>query len=148
ITFIIFISLTPAAGAQSVRTMTVVPPSISLHADPGDTSEGTLKIINDSDETITFNAVMRDYTVNDTHGTPVVLPPNALSNKYSAANWVGVSPTTFTIAPRTRQELDYFIQIPRDAKPGGHYPPVVYTPVITAKTQGSGALIDSQIRTL
>ncbi len=142
--------LAPQASAQVTqqRSMTIVPPSIQQSFDPGMTKEGIMKVVNDSDETLTFNAVIRDFIVDNNQGTPKVLPPNALSDKYSAATWIGVSPTTFTVLPHQKQELSFFIKVPANARPGGHYAAVMYTPVTNVASGVSGAQVETQIGTL
>lgn len=141
--------IAPVALAQSVRTMTITPPTIQVTMKPGTSSEGNLGIINDSDSPLTFHATVQDFTVEDTLGTPNILPPSTLSNKYSAASWIGVSPDTFTVQPHQRQNLNYYMQLPPDARPGGHYAAIVYTPVNTdtGKNQ-TGAVVNTEIGTL
>ncbi|MFH1187105.1 MAG: hypothetical protein V1697_02940 [Candidatus Levyibacteriota bacterium] len=140
---------TTSIYAQQQRTMTIVPPTISVNVDPGGKSEGVLKVINDSDTPLTFTAIMRDFIVEDSNGTPKILPPDMLSDKrFSASSWIGVYPDTFTLEPQKKQELNYYLQTPIDARPGGHYAAVVYTPSTTGGPQGSGASVNAQIGTL
>lgn len=147
--FILFTAIAVRVNAQEKRTITIVPPTVSVSVDPGGKSEGVLKVINDSEETLTFAAIMRDFIVEDSIGTPKILPPDMLSDKrFSAASWIGVYPDTFTIEPHQKQELNYYLQTPPDARPGGHYSAVVYTPTNTDGPQGSGASVNAQIGTL
>lgn len=136
------------AQLNPLRTITIAPPTIEKSFNPGDIAEGTLKVINDSDETLNFTASVRDYIVEDNHGTPKLLPPNSLTQKYSASAWIGITPEIFTIAPRQRQELNYYIQVPNDARPGGHYAAVVYQPTNTISVKGTGTGVSTQIGTL
>ncbi len=140
---------TPLIHAQSVRTMTVTPPRVEVKLDPGGTSEGVIKIINDSTEPLTFDVIMQDFIVDNTQGVPNILPPDSIDNKYAASTWIGLESQQITVPPRTRQNLSYYIQVPADAKPGGHYAAVVYSPQVEEDAdQGSGATITSQIGTL
>lgn len=139
----------PQVQAQSVRTMTVSPPRVELKLDPGETAEGVIKLINDSNEAITFDVVMQDFIVDNNQGVPNILPPDALSNKYSASTWIGLDSQQVTVPAGTRQELSYYVQVPQDAKPGGHYAAVIYSPVAQDQgAQGSGSQVTSQIGTL
>lgn len=139
----------PSVFAQAQRTMTIVPPSIAVTLDPGGISEGKLKVINDSDTPLTFNAVMRDFVVQDSNGTPSVLPPDSVVDKrFSASKWVAIYPSSFTVKPHEKQELNYYIQTPADARPGGHYAAVIYTPEGAEGPQGSGASVSTQVGTL
>lgn len=141
--------LAPEADAQSaVRSYTIVPPAIQTPLKPGETSEGILKVRNETDEPVTFNVQVQDFVVLDTHGTPTILPPDTLSNKYSAASWIGVSPTQFTVPAHGVQELTYFMKVPPDGRPGGHYAAIVYAPVTEKGVDSTGATVNSQIGTL
>jgi len=133
---------------QAIRTMTIVPPAVEYSLAPGDKKEGVMKVINDGNELLTFTAMVRDYVVSDNHGTPQILAPNDLSVKRSAAAWLGVTPSTFTILPHQKQELNYFLQVPLDAAPGGHYAAVIYEPTQTIPVEGTGTGVQTQIGTL
>src|SRR3989344_4076294 len=129
ITFLVALSIVSFTTAQEfVRTITITPPTAAVKLDPGRTTEGQMKIINDSPNPITFTVNVQDYVVIDTIGTPNILPPNTLNSKYSASSWIGVYPSTFTVLPGKRQVVDYYIQVPSKAKPGGHYAAAVFTP--------------------
>lgn len=138
------------AGAQeSPRILTIVPPSKEYtEIKPGDKEEGELKLINDSDQSMTFTASTQDFIVEDTHGTPSILPAGTLGKRFSAAAWIGIVPNTFTIAAHDKATLHYFIQVPPDARPGGHYAAVVYSPTEAIGVNGTGASVQTQLGTL
>lgn len=148
--FILYFLFIGSATAQTTnqRTYTVVPPTEAVSLSPGGYKEGTMKFINDSDEVLVFTVEVQDYIVVDTAGTPNLLPPNTLSDKYSAASWIAVYPNSFTIEPHQKQELNYYIQIPPDARPGGHYAAAVYTPSIPKSSGATGAIVNALIGTL
>jgi hypothetical protein len=133
----------------SRQTVTITPPNVVLKVNPGDKKEGTMGLINDSNAPITFGSQVFDFVVTDTNGTPEVLPQGTvLNNKYSAASWVALYPPQFTLKPHERINLNYYIQIPSDARPGGHYAAIVFQPLTGGANQGSGAVIQSQIAAL
>lgn len=143
------LSIVPSSvHAQSVRTMTVVPPTVEKTVQPGEVIEGTMKIINDSTETLSFDVLTQDYIVDNPNGIPNILPPDTLSNKYSAAAWVAVAPTSFVVAPGGRVDLNYYVQVPLDAKPGGRYTTVVFSPKGTTPQEVTGTAVNTQIGTL
>lgn len=148
--FLIFsFLLLPFVYAQEIqRTYTVIHPTVEVSLNPGQTGEGTTKVINQTNSPLTFQISVQDYIVGDTQGTPQILPPNTLSNKYSAAAWIGVTPTTFTLLPGHSQPISYFIQVPSYAKPGGHYAAIVYSPLVKGVTQGTGGVVNTQIGSL
>jgi len=133
---------------QPTRTFTLVPPTVEHSLNPGEVAEGAIKIINDSNEVLTFTATTQDFIVEDNEGIPTILPPNTLSNKYSAASWLAAYPGKFTVNPHEKYELNYYLQVPLDAKPGGHYAAVIYKPDELIKVEGTGTAVNTQVGTL
>lgn len=146
----LFIGLFHFAYGQSVGTqnLTIIPPTVDLTVNPGGTTQGTMKLINDSSETINLHADTQDFIVTDPLGVPSLLPPNTYSPKYSAAAWIGVNPDIFSIAPHERVVLTYYVQVPPDARPGGHYTAVIFKPQPAAGVNATGASVTTQIGTL
>ena len=145
-TSLVVFSVVGIAVAQEVsRTITLVYPSIEQKLEPGGHVEGQTKIINESDAPLTFDLNVQDFVVTDNIGTPNILPPSTLNTKYSAAAWIGITPNKFTLQPGQKQNLDYFIQVPKNARPGGHYAAIVYTPEVKTGISGTGSTINSQL---
>lgn len=144
------LSLSPSsqAHAQSVRTMTIVPPTVQLELNPGETTEGTMKIINDSDEPLDLSVMMQDFIVDNKNSIPNILTPDTLSNKYSASAWIGIDQMLFSVQPTKTQQLHYYVQVPKNARPGGHYAASIFSPKTESQANGSGAVVNSQIGTL
>lgn len=138
------------AHAQEVtdRIITIVPPSIEFTVNPGDKKEGILKVINDSNKTLTFTANTQDFIVTDTKGTPDFVPQGTFERQFSASAWIGIIPSTFTVAPHQKAILNYYMQIPRNARPGGHYAGVLYTPTENLGGNSTGPAVQTQIGTL
>ncbi len=149
ITLFFVLSIIGTATAQEIqRTYTVINPAINHTLKPGEVTEGTTKVINQSNVPLTFKLNVQDYIVNDTKGTPNFLPPDTLNTKYSAAAWIGVTPSTFTIKPGATQVINYYVQVPADAAPGGHYAGIVYAPVSEVQQEATGGTVNTQIGSL
>jgi len=145
-TLVLVLSVVTIATAQEIqRTFTLVNPTLEHKLNPGDIAEGTTKIINDGSTPLTFNVGVQDFIVSDTIGTPNLLPPNTLDTKYSAAAWIGVTPATFTVNPRDKQVIDYYVHVPLNARPGGHYAAIVYTPVVKTGANATGGVVNAEI---
>jgi hypothetical protein len=142
----------PSAFAQVTtgpRAITITPPTLSFTVKPGDKSEGRLGVINDSNEDILFSVIAYDMIVQDEHGTPEILPPGTISkNKYSASSWIGVDSPDLLVKAHSRGDIGYFMQVPADAGPGGHYAAILYRPKRIETANGSGAAINTQLATL
>lgn len=142
------VSPAPAHAQISLRSFTISPATIEQAKDPGSIAEGTLKIINDTDTPLTFDITTNDFFVDNTQGTPNLLPNSTLAKNFSAASWVGIVPDVVTVGPHSSQPLNYYIQIPKDARPGGHYAAVVFTPRANINVQGTGTSVQTKIGTL
>lgn len=149
ITFLFVVLIVGTASAQEIqRTYTVINPAINHSLKPGEVAEGTTKVINQSNVPLTFKLNVQDYVVSDNKGTPNFLPPDTLNTKYSAAAWIGVTPSTFTLKPGATQVISYFIQVPADATSGGHYAGIVYAPVSEVQQEATGGTVNTQVGSL
>lgn len=146
--FMILYSVHALHAQEAERTFTISPPDVKTELDPGKQTEGKLKIINDGDSALTFKTSVQDFIVKDDIGTPYILPPDSLSNKYSAASWIAMYPDIVTVEPHQKVELSFFIQVPLDARPGGHYAAIMYTPTSTIGLKGTGAAVNTSVGTL
>lgn len=138
----------PAHAQEIQRTFTVINPTIEKKLDPGSYTEGTTKVINETNVPLTFSVGIQDYTVSDNNGTPQILAPNILNPKYSGAAWIGITPNSFTVQPAHSQTLNYFIQVPKNARPGGHYAAIVYQPLVKETKNETGGAVNAQIGSL
>jgi len=144
----LLLKTTPANAQEDQRTINLTNPTLTHVLNPGDKTEGITKITNQSNIPLTFNLSVQDFIVTDTLGTPNILPPNTLNNKYSAASWIGISPNTFTLQPGQQQTINYYIQVPADARPGGHYAAITYTPAVDKNVSGSGSTVNSELSSI
>lgn len=142
------ISIARVSAQETVRTFTISPPVIELEVAPGESKEGTLKIINDGSTSLNFDTSIRDFIVEDNIGTPKILPPNTLSNKYSGASWIGIYPTQVYVSPKQSTTYSYYVQVPADARPGGRYAAVLYTPTNPTGVTDTGAAVNTSVGSL
>ncbi len=137
------------SAQESSRAFIITPPTVQVSLDPGQKTEGTLKITNEGETSLNFNTLIQDFIVEDENGTPKFLTPNSLKNKFSGASWLAVYPNQVYVSPKKSTEFKYYIQVPADARPGGHYAAVIYTPTNTIPGgKGSGASVNTSVATL
>jgi len=141
------LTLSVARAQETQRTYTIINPQIAVKLDPGGVSEGITKVVNQTSAPLSFALNVQDFTVEDNFGTPSVLPAGTLSKKYSAAAWIGVTPSTFTVEPGKEQVINYYIQVPKDARPGGHYAAIVYSPGSQGQN-ATGGTVKTQVGSL
>lgn len=140
--------ITAQSTNETTRTLIISPPTVNEQFDPGAKKEGKMKFTNKGPKTLRLKAVIRDFVVEDTVGTPLIDPQTPIKEKYAASSWIGVYPSTFTVGPGKTQEINYYIQVPTDARPGGRYAAVVYEPQDNLDVQGTGTGVETHIGTL
>ena len=145
---LVFLTVGTAFAQELQRTITLINPNISHELNPGQSTEGTTKIVNESNIALTFKVGVQDYIVSDSKGTPQLLAPNTLNNKYSAASWIVATPNEFTLQPGATQIISYYLRVPADAKPGGHYAALVYEPINQEKKDATGGTVNTQLGSL
>lgn len=127
----------------------VDPLLISRTVNQGEKATASIYLENvDNFETVTFEVSVADIVQNREGGYVVVA---AGSTEYSAAKWISVTPSRFTVQPKRVGKVDVQINVPRGVT-GGRYAAVVLK-VVTEKQEptgmegstGFGVLLDYQI---
>lgn len=135
-------------GLSPTRSIVISPPTIEHKLNPGERAEGVLKITNSGNTDLTFSANIHDFIVEDKNGTPTILTDDTLSEEYSGASWIAVTPNTFTVPAQSTKEINYYLQIPLDAAPGGRYAAAIYEPIDVIQVEGTGAGVNTQLGSL
>ena len=154
-TTIAFVSILTAAAAgnfvfwnsvHAASGLSISPLTFELTANPGDLLENTIRIYNPTDSAVAVKMEIEDFTVSGETGQVIIEP--AETETYSLARWVQVSPETFTLEPAEQKIVDFIINVPADAEPGGHYGSIVAAGSQIAGTQATGAFVVPRVASL
>jgi hypothetical protein len=85
---------------------------------PGDVVAGSIDLYNSADSQRTVKSSLVDYLFY-ADGTNEYNPPGSISR--SNANWIKITPSILTIAPKTKSSINFEITIPKDEKLTGSY---------------------------
>jgi len=117
--------------AQDQVSLTAIPPRLgddgSLHAAPGEKLQVQLRVRNISEQTVFVTTSAKDFILDSDGETPVPIDDN-VSNRWSLASWLTITPTEHTITSKSTAGVNVLIEIPKDALPGGHYAMVLHEP--------------------
>jgi hypothetical protein len=129
--FLVF-SLNPSrARAQEAIPLTVAPARQQLNIDPGATQTLEIKFFNRANLPLAGNLKVVDFIVKDSEGSPLFLENQELSNRFAAANWVKLPFEKATIAAGDVLKIQFKVEAPEDARPGGRYIAIYFEPVGT-----------------
>lgn len=125
-----------------------------LTAAPGEVVQTTIKVRNISDKALTIRTVPQDFIIDEDGQTPVPVQ-DQVSQRWSLASWVTVSPEYQDLAPNQVGQVNVVITVPEDGLPGGHYAMLTHQPTngrpstdVETTTQDSAAYINQRVGTL
>lgn len=111
--------------AEGVMGITISPLTFELTANPGDILNNKLKVYNPTDSVIIVRMEIEDFKAIGEEGQVVVTPEEEAT--YSLKKWTITEPTEFTLESREQEFINFIIEIPEDAEPGGKYGSVLAT---------------------
>jgi len=141
IVFLILVILGFVFFPYKSQALTISPVKFNLSADPGDTINGEITLINSEKWQMVYYSTVESVTTRGSHGEPVFT-----GEKYGLANWITVSPSKVILNPGKQIKTSFTIELPEDAEPGGHYAVIFWgtTPPEGEET-GSGLGIASRM---
>lgn len=110
--------LATAVLAQATG-ITISPLTFELTANPGDTITNTVKIYNPSDNIISIKMEAEDFKPVGEIGQVHIEPETEVT--YSLKRWVKIEPVEFTLEPKEQKFVNFTIEVPENAEPGGKY---------------------------
>ena len=139
--------------AQDQVALTAIPPRLgddgSIKAAPGEKVQVQLRVRNITEQPVSVLTSVQDFILAADGETPVPID-DSVSNRWSLASWLTITPTEHQIAAKSTVGVNVLIEIPEDALPGGHYAMVLHEPtngsedgkaVSTAINQRVGTLL-------
>ena len=110
------------AVAQQRLPLVVAPARQQTTLDPGEKESLIIKFFNESAVPISGTLKAVDFIVTGTEGKPILLEsPSAPSGKYSASSWIKLPYERAAIPAGTVLKVQFDINVPKDALPGGRY---------------------------
>lgn len=132
--------------AQTSSSFTVSPPSLDFTLKPGQKVERTIKVTNTSKESMDFVVNIQDFVVTNSQGTPELLAPGVLpNNRFAASTWSVAIPDSFTVDPGKSQTTVIYINVPKDANPGGRYFAAAVRSVNGSTLTSTGAKVNTVV---
>ncbi|MEX0621934.1 MAG: hypothetical protein WD187_03000 [Candidatus Woykebacteria bacterium] len=102
-------------------------PIYNFQIDPGDSGQEIIKVRNVGDKAETFYPEVFDFRASGETGTPAfILDSQAETYTYSLAAWITISKQPITLKPNESTALNFTINVPKNAEPGGRYAGVLF----------------------
>ncbi len=134
-----------STGATGIQ---VSAPVYNFQIDPGDTTQEIIKIRNVSDNEQTYFPEVLDFKPTGETGTPqFITGVEKNSYSYSLTSWVKISKEPITLQPNESAALNFTINVPKTAEPGGAYAGILFG-TSPPKTEGSAIAISNKVGAL
>lgn len=144
-----FLTLAFKAKAQNALGLSAIPPRLEIKVEPGATITKEIKIRNESAADRVISTSVKDFIVTDDTGTPIQLEDvDESANRWAAASWVQISPTSFTLKPGETKSLMLTLIVPDDVLSGGHYAMILHNPKNEAVLSETGSFVETNVGTL
>lgn len=120
-----FVICTALGVSHVADALTVQPPLTDLELVPGEEARETVILVNDEATPVTYVMSVEDFTANGEEGDPVfgIREPG---EPYGLSNWISFPVREVTLQPDERYAFEYFVRIPQNPEPGGHYGAVFF----------------------
>lgn len=123
---------------------TISPTSAELVVNPGEQVKKSVRITNQTNQTITYKVSPVDFRVVGTEGAVSV----EQTDDPKSSAWFSLSPTQFTLAAGANRKVDYVINVPPNAEPGGHFVSILFEPQTDSDISGPGAAVIQRVGSL
>lgn len=143
----------PVFAADDTLSVTLTPPLYQLTIGPGENWTSSLKIVNNNSYQVTYYAQVVDMEARGESGesklTPLIGPQDPDLESTQLARWVKLGSNSITVKPGSSGALNFTVNVPRNAEPGGHYAAIlVGTQPLAATSSGSYMNITSFVSSL
>ncbi len=101
--------------------VTVSPPTFELTANPGDLVANKIKIFNPTNKAVSIKMEAEDFKAVGEEGRVITTSEEDQDTTYSLRKWIKIIPREFTLEPEGQKLVDFIVEVPRGAEPGGKY---------------------------
>ncbi len=141
--FLVTIFLAHSASAQDSQVISVTPPLFQMSAMPGDPFQSVVKVVNGNKYPMTvFTEVVNFEAVGESGQGRFI--PILGGEKTTLASWIEIDKGPYVIEPEQSKEIPFFVAIPSDASPGGHYAAILVTTEPPKEYEEQQAVFTSQ----
>lgn len=131
-----------AQNITAEQSIEISPPSQELDVDPGQTVTLKAKVRNKGNSTYTLTTRIEDFTAEGEGGQVALVE----QGPWAISSWSTISPSSFTLDPKSEREVQVIIKVPEQKVGGGRYGAMVFS--ITGGNIPNSASVAQEIASL
>ena len=124
--------------------VTVSPVTFELTANPGDIISNKIKIYNPTNKVVSIKMEAEDFKAVGEEGKVITTSESDEDTTYSLRKWIMMVPTEFTLEPGKEKIVDFIIEVPENAEPGGKYGSILAGISGSLSSGGTGTAITTK----
>ena len=124
--------------------VTVSPVTFELTTNPGDTISNIIKVSNPTDSVLSVKMEAEDFKAVGEEGRVITTSEESEDTTYSLRKWIKMVPEEFTLEPNEQKLVDFLIEVPENAEPGGKYGSILAGVSGSLSSGGSGAAVSTK----
>jgi hypothetical protein len=131
--------------AQATQSLSVTPPLFQLSVKPGDIWQSSIRVVNTNNYPLTVYAEVVNFAPEGEGGQGRFVP--LIYNdetRATLAEWIEVSPGPYVVDEGRSREVQFFVDVPEDAAPGGHFAAILISTEPPAASGEDLALVTTQ----
>lgn len=123
-------------------------PVYNFGIDPGDSAQEIVKVRNVSTTSQTFYPEVFDFRpIGETGAPEFLINKNEDNYTYSLTSWISISKEAITLKPNESAALNFTINVPKDAEPGGRYAGILFG-TVPPKIEGTAIAVSNKVGSL
>jgi len=139
---VIFIAQTTGAEASSSLGLIVSPPLVEKSVSPGESVSDVIKVTNPTTSVLSVSVSVKDFVAKGETGDRTFINSADNTSPYVLGKWISFD-DKFTLGANESKDVEYSVNVPKDAEPGGHYAVILFSPTTndSSTNDSSGAII-------
>ena len=137
-----------SVSAQATQILSVTPPLFQLSILPGDVWQSSVKVVNGNTYPMSVYAEVVNFEPTGESGLGKFTP--ILENDTDAASlasWIEIPAGPHNIPPEQSADISFFVDVPKNAAPGGHYAAILISTQPPKNESNTYAVLTSQVVT-
>lgn len=134
---VLFFVFFGAAKAESPKLI-VAPDTFEMRVERGQIAKDKIRILNQSDFPIPLLAKTSDFTAQEETGR-MLINESENDSSFAARKWIKIAKPNFILDPGETETVNFSVEVPKNAEPGGHYATVLFEPQLPSSYFKEGA---------
>ncbi len=145
LTVLVFFGAHIDSVSADSQSLSVTPPLFQISVEPGNLWQSSIHVVNTNPYPLTVYAKVVNFAAEGEGGTGRFIPIlDSGEDKATLAEWIAINSGPYVIEPEQTGDVPFFIEVPQNASPGGHFAAILVGTEPPHDTKEPLALLTSQ----